>query len=46
MEDANSVEGDRYKFEEYITDDAKNYLANRYGYKIYQEKPAAALPKA
>jgi pyruvate ferredoxin oxidoreductase beta subunit len=46
MEDAKNVEDDRYKFEEYITEDAKNYLATRYGYKIYQEKPAAALPKA
>ena len=46
MEDANNVEDDRYKFQEFITDDAKDYLASRYGYKEYLPKPAAALPKA
>ena len=48
LEDANTVEDDRYKFQEFITDDAKNYLASRYGYKEYLPKPAtaAALPKA
>ena len=47
MEDAKTVEDDRYKFAEYITDDAKHYLADRYGYKEFVAKPAtaAAIPQ-
>jgi pyruvate ferredoxin oxidoreductase beta subunit len=33
MEDAKTVEDDRYKFTEYVSDEAKEYLADRYGYK-------------
>jgi hypothetical protein len=29
-----------------VSDDAKEYLADRYGYKEYLPKPAAALTKA
>ena len=34
-------------FAEYITDDAKHYLADRYGYKEFVAKPAtaAAIPQ-
>lgn len=46
MEDAKNVEDDRYKFAEYVTDEAKQYLADRYGYKEFQPKPAAAVTKA
>ena len=46
MEDAKTVENDRYKFEEYISDEAKDYLGARYGYKEYLPKPAPALSKA
>ena len=42
MEDAKTVEDDRYKFEEFITDDAKRFLTERYGYKEFLPKPAAA----
>ena len=45
MEDAKDVENDRYKFEEYITDEAKAHLAGLYGYKEYLPKPAAAVTK-
>ena len=38
MEDANAVEKDRYQFSEYITDEAKEYLATRWGYKEYAKK--------
>ena len=38
MEDANEVEKDRYAFTEYITDEAKEYLATKWGYKMYQKK--------
>jgi pyruvate ferredoxin oxidoreductase beta subunit len=46
MEDANNVEKDRYQFTEYITDEAKEYLATQWGYKEYlkelkkDQKPA------
>ena len=48
MEDAKTVENDRYAFTEYITDDAKQYLTERYGYKEFLPKPAAtpAITKA
>src|SRR3989442_14907907 len=48
MEDAKNVENDRYAFSEHISDEAKHYLATRYGYKEYLPKPAtaAALPIA
>src|SRR6266705_1605061 len=48
MEDAKNVENDRYAFSEHISDEAKHYLATRYGYKEYLPKPAtaAALPMA
>ena len=45
MEDAKTVETDRYKFSEYITDEAKEYLSQLYGYKEYLPKPAAAVEK-
>ena len=38
MEDANTVEKDRYQFTEYISDEAKEYLASKWGYKEYQKK--------
>jgi pyruvate ferredoxin oxidoreductase beta subunit len=43
MEDANTVEKDRYQFTEYITDEAKEYLATKWGYREYmrkEQKPA------
>jgi pyruvate ferredoxin oxidoreductase beta subunit len=46
MEDAKNVEDDRYKFTEYVSDDAKEYLADRYGYKEFLPKPSAAIAKA
>ena len=49
MEDAKNVENDRYQFSEYITDEAKQFLTERYGYKEFLPKPAApapGLPKA
>jgi pyruvate ferredoxin oxidoreductase beta subunit len=38
MEDANNVEKDRYQFQEYITDEAKQYLAEKWGYAEYKPK--------
>lgn len=38
MEDANTVEKERYPVQEYITDDAKAYLAERWGYVEYKKK--------
>lgn len=38
MEDANDVEKDRYQFNEYISDEAKEYLADKWGYKMYAKK--------
>jgi len=38
MEDANAVEKDRYQFTEYISDEAKEYLASKWGYREYQKK--------
>ena len=38
MEDAKAVELDRYQFQEYITEEAKEYLATKWGYKEYQKK--------
>jgi pyruvate ferredoxin oxidoreductase beta subunit len=38
MEDANNVEKDRYQFTEYITDEAKEYLATKWGYKEYSKE--------
>jgi pyruvate ferredoxin oxidoreductase beta subunit len=48
MEDAKNVENDRYAFTEYYTDEAKQYLGERYGYKEFLPKPVAtqAIPKA
>jgi pyruvate ferredoxin oxidoreductase beta subunit len=46
MADAKTVEDDRYKFAEYIRDDAKAYLAGRYGYKDFAQKPALAVTQA
>ena len=46
MEDAKTVEDDRYKFSEYFTDEAKQFLADRYGYKEFLPKPAAAVTQA
>ena len=47
MEDAKTVENDRYQFTEYVSDEAKQYLTERYGYNDYLPKaaaPAAAIP--
>ncbi|WP_447598602.1 thiamine pyrophosphate-dependent enzyme [Nitrospira sp. Nam80] len=46
MEDAKAVEDDRYKFSEYMSEDAKEYLAERYGYKGLPPQPATAVTKA
>jgi pyruvate ferredoxin oxidoreductase beta subunit len=43
MADAKTVEDDRYKFDEYVSEDAKAYLAERYGYKEFVQKPVAAV---
>lgn len=42
MEDAKTVEDDRYKFTEYVSDEAKAYLAERYGYKEFMPKAVPA----
>ncbi len=42
MEDANAVEKDRYQFSEYISDQAKEYLAMKWGYKQYEKKETPA----
>jgi pyruvate ferredoxin oxidoreductase beta subunit len=47
MEDAKTVENDRYQFTEFISDEAKQYLTDRYGYKEFQQKaaaPAGSIP--
>jgi pyruvate ferredoxin oxidoreductase beta subunit len=46
MEDAKTVENDRYAFSEYVSDEAKQYLTERYGYKEFLSKAAApaAIP--
>ena len=41
-----TVEDDRYKFAEYVSDEAKEYLTARYGYKEFVQKPAAAIGTA
>lgn len=41
MEDARNVENERYQFSEFISEEAKQYLATTYGYKEYQAKPPA-----
>jgi pyruvate ferredoxin oxidoreductase beta subunit len=46
MEDAKTVEDDRYKFNEYVSEKAKVYLAERYGYKEFLPRTAAAVTKA
>ena len=46
MEDAKTVEDDRYKFTEYVSDEAKAYLAERYGYKESISKAPAAVTTA
>ena len=46
MADAKAVEDDRYKFAEYVSDEAKEYLTARYGYKEFVQKPAAAVTHA
>ena len=38
-----TVEDDRYKFAEYVSDEAKEYLTARYGYKEFAQKPATAI---
>ena len=38
MQDAKDVENDRYKFHEYITDEAKECLYELYGFKQYKPK--------
>jgi pyruvate ferredoxin oxidoreductase beta subunit len=44
MEDANKVEKERYPVQEYITEEAKAYLAEKWGYTEYKKKeiPASA----
>lgn len=44
MEDAKNVENERYQFSEYLTDEAKQYLAQQHGYKEYQVGQSAAKP--
>ena len=46
MEDAKTVENDRYAFSEYVSDEAKQYLTERYGHKEFLPKAAApaAIP--
>ena len=46
MEDAKSVEDDRYKFTEHISEEAKEYLAQRYGYREFAPKPVPAVTGA
>jgi pyruvate ferredoxin oxidoreductase beta subunit len=46
MEDAKTVEDDRYKFTEYVSDEVKAFLAERYGYKEFIPKAAAAVATA
>jgi pyruvate ferredoxin oxidoreductase beta subunit len=46
MEDAKTVEDDRYKFSEYMSDDAREYLADRYGYRGLLTQSATAVTKA
>ena len=46
MADAKTVEDDRYKFAENISDEAQAYLTERYGYREFLPKPVAALTKA
>ncbi|MEC4672694.1 MAG: thiamine pyrophosphate-dependent enzyme [Nitrospirota bacterium] len=43
LEDCKEVENDRYKFEEYLSDEAKECLSQQYGYKEYMPKPAKAV---
>lgn len=43
MEDAKAVEKDRYQFMEYITEEAKEYLATQWGYKEYIKKEPKAV---
>jgi pyruvate ferredoxin oxidoreductase beta subunit len=38
---AKTVENDRYQFTEYVSEEAKQYLTERYGYKEFLAKPAA-----
>jgi len=45
LQDCKDVENDRYKFSEYMTDEAKEHLSRLYGYKEYLPKPAAAVTK-
>lgn len=42
MEDAKTVEDDRYKFTEYVSDEAKAYLPERYGYKEFMPQAVSA----
>jgi pyruvate ferredoxin oxidoreductase beta subunit len=46
MADAKTVEDDRYKFTEFVSDEAKEFLAERYGYKEYLPKPGVAITTA
>ena len=46
LEDAKEVENDRYQFKEYITDEAREFLATKYGYKEYQKKLKPAEAKS
>lgn len=44
LEDAKNVEDERYQFSEYITEEAKQYLAQQHEYKEYQVKPSVNKP--
>ncbi|MFY4729712.1 hypothetical protein [Nitrospira sp. BLG_2] len=46
MADAKTVEDDRYEFAEYVSDEAKAYLSEWYGYKEFVQKPTAAIRTA
>jgi pyruvate ferredoxin oxidoreductase beta subunit len=46
MADAKTVEDDRYKFTEFVSDEAKEFLTERYGYKEYLPKSAVAVTTA
>lgn len=38
LEDCDTVEKDRYAFQEYISDEAREFLGSKYGYRAYQKK--------
>jgi len=38
LEDCDTVGKDRYAFQEYISDEARDFLGSKYGYRAYQKK--------